>query len=62
MNLGTLLPSNPLSLHEAYPRAILGADKGHGPAGHQADSQEKDAAGCVGCALNEGGERHDGHP
>ncbi len=54
VNLETLLPSNPLSLHEAYPPAILGADQGHGPAGHQADGQEEDAAGCVGGALDEG--------
>jgi hypothetical protein len=49
-----VLPSNPLSLHEAYPRAVLGADKGQSPAGHQANRQEEDAAGCVGGALKHG--------
>jgi hypothetical protein len=56
--LGTLLPSNPLSLHEAFPPAILGADEGHCPAGQQPDGQEEDAASLVGDALDDGGERH----
>ena len=40
------------------PRSVLGADEGQGPAGHEAERQEEDAASCVGGALKNGGEGH----